>query len=41
MDTWTAIAIAAVILVDAIFHKLHWNRAAAVADKVKAITGAE
>ncbi len=41
MDTWTAIALAALVVVDAILHKLHWNRAAAVADKVKDIAGAK
>lgn len=41
MDTWTAIALAALVLVDAIFHKLHWSRASAVADKVKDLAGAK
>lgn len=41
MTTWTAIALSALVLVDAILHKLHWDRAAALADKAKDIAGAK
>lgn len=41
MTTWTAIAFAALVLVDAILHKLHWDRAAALADKAKDALGAK
>jgi hypothetical protein len=41
MTTWTAIALGALTLVDAVFHLLHWNRAATALDKVKDLTGAK
>lgn len=41
MDTWYGIALAALVVVSAVLHKLHWTRSAALADKLKALTGAK